>query len=616
MVQKEPGAHRGTARKTCCAGLSLAVAAAPAGLLAGELLAHEPGIPAMIESQLQIRAEIATPGTGPFEMSRNAEVSGERLGATPRTGVKVVHIRLPFAVSVLVLALASVPASLAAQPMNMSGMSMTAHPAKPRKAKHAAVHSRSAVKKLPSTRSKASRERASAPKDVGAPKVQEGQSAGMPMPAAPSRTPSAPMGMPMPAQPAGTMGEKMAKPSGDKGMVGMAMGQGDHAMESVGAYGPYSEQRKSSGTAWQPDASALMRGPMLMSGEWMLMAHGTVNFVEDHQSGPRGNDKAFVSGMLMGMARRPLGEGTLQFRAMLSPDPTMGPAGYPLLLATGETANGRTPLVDRQHPHDLVMELSASISHDLSAHSSVFLYADCLANPRSARRRSCIGRRSSNSPEAPITHHWFNSTHISFGVITAGLVIDRLKVEASRFNAREPDHHRWNIETGPLNSTSFRISWNPGRTLAIEGSWGYFKDPEQLEPGVDQRRLSASVLWADEVAPGWHAATTLAWGRKSANLDHDDALAAEASLKHAQWTLFGRAEMIENRELLGLGQRSPAYPVGKLSLGGVRDFTVADHLSFGVGGLFSVNFLPDALAPLYGGHNPLGAMGFVRLRMN
>ena len=69
--------------------------------------------------------------------------------------------------------------------------------------------------------------------------------------------------------------------------------------------------------------------------------------------------------MLMGMARRPLGNGTLQFKAMVSPDPLMGPRGYPLLLASGETANGRDRLIDRQHPHDFFMELSGSVSQNI-----------------------------------------------------------------------------------------------------------------------------------------------------------------------------------------------------------------------------------------------------------
>lgn len=33
-------------------------------------------------------------------------------------------------------------------------------------------------------------------------------------------------------------------------------------------------------------------------------------------------------------------------------------------------------------------------------------------------------------------------------------------------------------------------------------------------------------------------------------------------------------------------------------------------------GQISVNFVPDGLAPLYGGHNPTGAMGFLRLKLD
>src|SRR5438309_11148869 len=122
-------------------------------------------------------------------------------------------------------------------------------------------------------------------------------------------------------------------------------------------------------------------GLMTMTGDWTPMAHGVLNLVYDHQSGPRGDDKAFASGMLMGMARRPLGQGTLQFKAMLSPDPTMGPSGYPLLLASGETANGRDRLIDRQPPHDFFMELSASVSQDIGPKSSAFLYAGLPGAP-------------------------------------------------------------------------------------------------------------------------------------------------------------------------------------------------------------------------------------------
>jgi hypothetical protein len=393
-------------------------------------------------------------------------------------------------------------------------------------------------------------------------------------------------------------------------------GHGGHETAMTGALGPYPMERESSGTAWQPDNSE-HAGLHVMSNDWTLMAHGVLNLVYDHQSGPRGDDKAFASGMLMGMARRPLGDGTLQFKAMLSPDPIMGKSGYPLLLASGETANGVDRLIDRQHPHDFFMELSGSISQDIGPKSSVFLYGGLPGEPAFGPPAFMHREAIMDSPEAPISHHWLDSTHITFGVLTAGIVLDRAKIEVSRFNAREPDQHRWNIETRPLDSTAIRVSWNPTREISLQGSWGHFTDPEQLEPGVDQKRWSASALYAREIAPGWKLAGTLAWGRKTIEDHKGDAYVAEASLKHAGWTVFGRGEITENRELVeDPEEHGPAFRVGKASLGAVRDFKIAENLSFGAGGLFSVNFVPDELAPLYGGHSPLGAMGFVRLKLD
>jgi hypothetical protein len=316
------------------------------------------------------------------------------------------------------------------------------------------------------------------------------------------------------------------------------------------------------------------------------------------------------------MARRPIGDGTLQFRAMLSPDPVMGKRGYPLLLASGETANGTDRLIDRQHPHDLFMELSASLSQNLGEKSSVFLYGGLPGEPAFGPPAFMHREAIMDSPEAPISHHWLDSTHISFGVLTAGLIVDRFKVEVSRFNGREPDQHRWNIETGPLDSTAVRLSWNPTGNLSLQGSWGHFEDPEQLEPGIDQKRWSASALYARDISPGWKLAGTLAWGRKTVEHHKDDAYVAEASLKHGSWTIFGRGEITENRELIEAEEHGPAFTVGKISLGAIHDFRLADQVALGIGGLFSLNFVPGDLEPLYGSSNPIGAMGFVRLKVD
>jgi hypothetical protein len=489
------------------------------------------------------------------------------------------------------LALASLSAPAAAQ-MHMPGMNMPA-PAKPKAAAKKKAAPKKATAKKPATTAK----------KRPAPAAEHAHHST----AAPDENPQ-PSAAPMP----------MDHSQMDHGAMPMAdMQGGEHAghnMAMTGAFGSYPMSRESSGTAWQPDNSE-HNGLHVMSGDWTLMAHGVVNLVYDHQSGRRGDDKAFASGMLMGMARRPLGNGTLQFKAMLSPDPLMGKNGYPLLLASGETANGTDRLIDRQHPHDLFMELSASVSQNIGEKSSLFLYGALPGEPAFGPPAFMHREAILDSPEAPISHHWLDSTHISFGVVTAGIVLDRVKLEVSRFNGREPDQHRWNIETGPLDSTAVRLSWNPTSELALQGSWGHFKDPEQLEPGVDQKRLSASLLYAKEVAPGWKLAGTLAWGRKTVEHHNDDAYVAEASVKHAAWTIFGRGEMTENRELTDV-EHGPAYRVGKVSLGAVRDFRIADHWSIGAGGLVALNFVPDSLAPLYGGNNPVGTMGFVRLKLD
>ncbi|HEX8412532.1 MAG TPA: hypothetical protein VF637_01410 [Sphingomicrobium sp.] len=380
------------------------------------------------------------------------------------------------------------------------------------------------------------------------------------------------------------------------------------------ALGSYPVNREASGTSWQPDTSE-HHGLMSSAGRWMLMGHGVLNLVYDRQGGRRGADKLFPSGMAMGMAQRPLGNGTLQFKAMVSPDPVMGRRGYPLLLASGETADGETRLIDRQHPHDFFMELSGSVSQNVGPNSSVFLYAGLPGEPAFGPPTFMHREAIMDSPEAPISHHWLDSTHISFGVLTAGIVLDQVKIEASRFNGREPDERRWNIETGQLDSTAVRLSWLPIPEIALQGSWGHFEEPEQLEPGVDQTRWSASALYAREIAPGLKLAGTVAWGRKVVEHHKDDAISAEASLKKGSWTGFARAEIAQNRELMDVAEHGPAYRVGKVSAGAVRDFRIAEHLQLGTGALVALNFVPDALVSRYGGNNPLGAMAFVRLKV-
>ena len=182
-----------------------------------------------------------------------------------------------------------------------------------------------------------------------------------------------------------------------------------------------------------------MNGLHFTGGDWQLMAQGFVNAIYDRQTGPRGDEKVFTESMAMLMANRPLGPGTIGLRGMVSLDPTMGKSGYPLLVQTGETADGTTPLVDRQHPHDFFMELATSYSVQLGESSAAFAYVGLPGEP--ALGPSAFMHRFSamRNPEAPLTHHWLDSTHITFGVATLGVSRGPLQLEGSWFNGREPD---------------------------------------------------------------------------------------------------------------------------------------------------------------------------------
>lgn len=396
---------------------------------------------------------------------------------------------------------------------------------------------------------------------------------------------------------------------------GMA-GKGDmdnmpaNGMPSSGILGNYPMARDSSGTSWQPDDSAHAMVEA-MAGDWTLMGHAMLWGIFDSQSGPRGADKTFLEGMLMGAARRDFENGdTIDLRAMLSPDPLMGDSGYPLLMASGETANGVTPLIDRQHPHDLLMELSGTYAHRLDGDDSIFLYAGDPGEPALGPAAFMHRQSGMDIPDAPITHHWLDSTHISFGVATAGFVHDDWKLELSEFTGREPDQDRYNFDPVRLDSTAARISWNPDSQWSLEVSWGHLVSPEQLEPRINENRTTASATWVADFSGGSSLAATLAWGLKQeSNGANLNGVLLESEFRIDPWTMFARAEWEQNNELDALGR---IFGVGELTLGAIHDWPLGEHFKLGVGGLYALDFVPSAMVPSYGA-TPRGLMAFVRL---
>ena len=378
-----------------------------------------------------------------------------------------------------------------------------------------------------------------------------------------------------------------AMPDSSSAMSGMTMAPAN------GAYG------EGSGTARNPGNGGAMHGLHVPAGDWMLMLHGYVWGVYTDQGGPRGDKEAFVESMAMLAATRDFGAARLQLRSMLSLEPLMGAKGYPNLFATGETANGVDQLIDRQHPHDLFMELSARLDVDAGS-GSVFLYGGPVAEP--ALGPSAFMHRASATyqPLAPITHHWFDSTHISYGVVTAGYSAPKWQIEASGFRGREPDQHRWNIERPALDSWSVRATWNPSPAWAIQLSHGRLKSPEQLEAFRDEARTTASVQYADK-----GISALLAFSNKQKLPGR----ALTAFLAEANWdidrhhTLFARAENVANDELFPnpldpLHDRT--FRVSKLEGGYAYRMPLAGPVDLALGGAVGVYAKPAALDAAYG----------------
>lgn len=382
-------------------------------------------------------------------------------------------------------------------------------------------------------------------------------------------------------------------------------------------YGSYPMSRESSGTSWQPDSTP-MEGVHFMHNDWDLMMHGFASAIYDKQKGRRGDEKIFNESMFMLMAQRPLAEGTLGLRSMFSLEPLMGKNGYPLLLQNGETGDGITPLIDRQHPHDFFMELAASFSKPLTADSSVFGYFGLPGEPAIGPPAFMHRFSGMDIPSAPITHHWLDSTHITYGVATLGYIWKNLKLETSVFNGREPNQNRWDIESPKFNSASIRVSFNPVEDLSMQASFAYIDSPEQLEPQVDTKRTTVSITY-NKAIKGMDWQATFAWGQNN-NMPGRvlNGFLLESAVNFLDThTVFSRFERVGKDELFLENDplHGREFVVNKVTFGYIYDLPAWRHMKWGIGGSLDVNILPDKLKQSYG-DNPLGYMFFVRVKLD
>jgi len=405
-------------------------------------------------------------------------------------------------------------------------------------------------------------------------------------------------------------------------MAGMDhTGMGHTGTDSAGTF----LMQESSGTGLQPMAWQM---PMLMThaANWDLMWMGQAFIVDTQQAGPRGGDKFYSANWGMLSATHKLGGGSVMLRSMLSLEPaTVTNRRYPLLFQTGETAYG-VPLVDAQHPHDFVMELSIQYAHRIGDKGLWNLYYAPVGDPALGPVAYPHRASAMELPQATLAHHWQDSTHIASNVLTAGVTYGKVRLEASGFHGGEPNEGRWNIDWSGMDSWSSRLSVFPTKNWTAQVSAGRLQDPESSHAG-SVVRTTASVEYLRPAANRNWWATTFAWGQnyKSGDGGRTNALLVETVAPFAGKNFVtGRFEWSQRDELFEYDHDladavtratgRDTFRVNAYTAGYTRDIGTFRNLQAGLGASATGYAIDSALKPYYGAH-PWGVNVFLRFRL-
>jgi hypothetical protein len=361
-----------------------------------------------------------------------------------------------------------------------------------------------------------------------------------------------------------------------------------------------------------------MQMKMAMNSSWQFMQDGVAFAEFDHQGGPRGGNQFAAPNWWMGMATRSTSHGQFTFTSMLSLDPaTVGKDGYREIFQAGEALNGR-PLIDRQHPHNFFMQLAAIWRVPVNGSTGFTIAGAPVGEPALGPVTFMHRASAADNPTAPLSHHTFDSTHISFGVVTAAVDHGPWVVEGSVFDGREPGENRWGFDFGRLDSVSGRIWFRPGARWEFQTSTGHLVDPEQLEPG-NIERSTASASWTLQNALDI-SSVTVGYGRNDTDHGARSAVFMEGARHAGRNTIYSRFEALQVETALlqtDLVIEGPAAdvkdPVFAFTIGGARDVLQLHGLQGGIGADMSVYRVPDALQPMYSAH-PVSFHVFFRLR--
>jgi hypothetical protein len=378
--------------------------------------------------------------------------------------------------------------------------------------------------------------------------------------------------------------------------------------------------RDGSGTSWVPDETPLY-AYMVHGKKWMSMVHGSFfaryNKQDLFNKGSRGGSQFDAPNWLMAMTQRKVGKnGLFSVNTMFSFDPFLvGEGGYPLLYQTGESYKGNK-LVDRQHPHDLFAELNVGYTQRVAKNTDISLSVGYPGEPALGPPVFMHRLSAMNNPDAPLSHHYADATHITFGTATLGFRYKNVKLEGSIFTGREPDEHRYDFDKAKFDSYSVRLSVNPSKEWALQVSNGWLHSPEEAEPQENVNRFTASAIHTKMLGDDSYIATTLVYGQNRHHGKTQPGILLENSLQLSKTAIYGRYEFVQKdageMDLETLFTGDPNFNINAFTLGVNRILTTFKQTNLTAGVQATVNASPSALRPLYGSA-PVGFQVYLRI---
>jgi hypothetical protein len=348
---------------------------------------------------------------------------------------------------------------------------------------------------------------------------------------------------------------------------------------------------------------------------WQWSVDGSVFFGFNYQHRKFRDFSAWESqNWLMAGGARRVRSGTFTASTMLSLEPwTIKDIGSPQAFQTGETFR-RAPLIDYQHPHDLIMGLGATYRvpwRRVTWHLAGAVVGAPAFGPAAFMHRPS----ATDNPQVPLSHHQLDSTHITPGVVTVGATAAEWTLQGSWFKGREPDENRTDLDLGALDSYSIRLGWTRGAWSA-QASGAALTTPELLAP-YDAKRLSASVSY-DEPAQS-RVAWTVAFGQNREIHGNLEAYLLEGRMQiRPRDAVYARAESAA-KSILDAGFHPPGVfhrhrqsQVGAFTIGYIRDLWTVNNSRLGIGGDVTGYLVPDNLRDAYG--SPVSFHIFLRYR--